>query len=68
MRKTKDKTARARERCDMQGKAWTRETAPERELRREFGNAQITAVRSGNEDGESREVELSFSSEQPYER
>lgn len=52
----------------MQGKAWTRETAPERELRREFGNAQITAVRSGNEDGESREVELSFSSEEPYER
>nr|DAR92873.1 MAG TPA: major capsid protein [Caudoviricetes sp.] len=68
MRKTKNKTTRARERCDMQGKAWTRETAPERELRREFGNAQITAVRSGNEDGESREVELSFSSEEPYER
>ena len=68
MRKTKNKTTRARERCDMQGKAWTRETAPERELRREFGNAQITAVGSGNEDGESREVELSFSSEEPYER
>lgn len=52
----------------MQGKVWTRETAPERELRREAGNAQITAVGGGNEDGESREVELSFSSEEPYER
>ena len=68
MRKTKNKAMRARERCDMQGKTWTRETAPERELRREAGNAQITAVGSGNEDGESREVELSFSSEEPYER
>lgn len=68
MRKTKDKTTRASERCDMQGEAWTRETAPERELRREFENAQITAVGSGDEDGESREVELSFSSEEPYER